>query len=118
MSTPTERGDGGVPVRVQRRRSAGWRMPAGAVYVGRPTRWGNPHRVNEHGPAERSRFTRRSYRPTLPGWPRCGLSWGGRDLACWCPPGRPCHADVLLEVANSRHGEDHDGERQAREADR
>lgn len=25
----------------------------------------------------------------------------GRDLCCWCPPGRPCHADVLLEVANA-----------------
>ncbi|MEU0671329.1 DUF4326 domain-containing protein [Streptomyces sp. NPDC006172] len=24
----------------------------------------------------------------------------GRDLMCWCPPGRPCHADVLLELAN------------------
>lgn len=24
----------------------------------------------------------------------------GRDLACWCPPGRACHADVLLELAN------------------
>ncbi|ULB10701.1 DUF4326 domain-containing protein [Cereibacter azotoformans] len=24
----------------------------------------------------------------------------GRDLACWCPPGSPCHADVLLEIAN------------------
>ncbi|WP_307837891.1 DUF4326 domain-containing protein [Actinoplanes teichomyceticus] len=23
----------------------------------------------------------------------------GRDLACWCPPGQPCHAQVLLEVA-------------------
>ncbi|MFA4050644.1 DUF4326 domain-containing protein [Mycobacteroides chelonae] len=25
----------------------------------------------------------------------------GRDLACWCPLGQPCHADVLLEIANS-----------------
>ncbi|MGH3569237.1 MAG: DUF4326 domain-containing protein [Pseudonocardia sp.] len=25
----------------------------------------------------------------------------GADLACWCPPGDPCHADVLIEVANS-----------------
>jgi hypothetical protein len=24
----------------------------------------------------------------------------GRDLCCWCPLGRPCHADVLLEIAN------------------
>ena len=25
---------------------------------------------------------------------------GGRDLCCWCPIGEPCHADVLLEIAN------------------
>ena len=25
----------------------------------------------------------------------------GRDLACWCPLDEPCHADVLLEVANT-----------------
>lgn len=24
----------------------------------------------------------------------------GKNLACWCPPGQPCHADVLLELAN------------------
>lgn len=24
----------------------------------------------------------------------------GRSLACWCPEGSPCHADVLLEIAN------------------
>jgi hypothetical protein len=30
------------PERIQRRRAKGWRMPDGAVYVGRPTKWGNP----------------------------------------------------------------------------
>jgi hypothetical protein len=25
----------------------------------------------------------------------------GKDLACWCPLGQPCHADVLLELANA-----------------
>jgi hypothetical protein len=24
----------------------------------------------------------------------------GRELACWCPPGCPCHADVLMELVN------------------
>ena len=27
----------------------------------------------------------------------------GKTLACWRPPDLPCHADVLLEVANPRH---------------
>ena len=31
-----------MPRRIQRRRTKGWRMPEGAIYVGRPTRWGNP----------------------------------------------------------------------------
>jgi len=38
-------------------------------------------------------------RPVL----RCDLQDGpmaGRDLACWCPLDEPCHADVLLEIAN------------------
>lgn len=34
-----------APVRIQRRRTKGWRAPAGAVYVGRGTRWGNPFTV-------------------------------------------------------------------------
>jgi len=34
-----------VNVRIQRRRTKGWRMPEGAVYVGRPSRWGNPYRT-------------------------------------------------------------------------
>lgn len=25
----------------------------------------------------------------------------GRDMACYCPPGCPCHADVLMEIANA-----------------
>lgn len=31
-----------MPERIQRRRTRGWRMPEGAVYVGRPSKWGNP----------------------------------------------------------------------------
>lgn len=34
-----------MPNRIQRERTTGWRMPEGAVYVGRPTKWGNPFRV-------------------------------------------------------------------------
>ena len=34
-----------APKRIQRRRTTGWRMPEGAVYVGRPSRWGNPFRI-------------------------------------------------------------------------
>ena len=34
-----------MPDRFQRRRTPGWRMPKGAVYVGRPTVWGNPFEI-------------------------------------------------------------------------
>lgn len=34
-----------APKRIQRKRTKGWRMPEGAVYVGRPSKWGNPFTV-------------------------------------------------------------------------
>lgn len=33
------------PQRIQQRRTKGWRMPANAKYVGRPSRWGNQYVV-------------------------------------------------------------------------
>jgi Domain of unknown function (DUF4326) len=38
-----------MPQRIQRRRTRGWRMSAHAVYVGHPSKWGNPLRVGEAG---------------------------------------------------------------------
>lgn len=162
-----------APRRIQRKRIKGWRMPEGAVYVGRPGRWGNPFRYRtpyglvRHLPGEpdtyeyegrisadgmthpfyhpdgritdyRVRYATRAetvelYRRTLlepdrgmlgaypsnaghlatystgrpfpdhrgtvtPEMIRTELA--GRDLACWCPLDQPCHADVLLEIAN------------------
>ncbi len=87
--------------RVQRRRSAGWRMPHGALYVGRPTRFGNPFPISEHGPAGAVA----NYRLWLESQPELVASirteLRGRDLACWCPLSQPCHADVLLQIARS-----------------
>lgn len=37
-------------------------------------------------------------RPDLMAVARAELT--GKDLVCWCTP-RACHADVLLEIANS-----------------
>lgn len=34
-----------MPKRIQRQRKKGWRMPEGAVYVGRPSKWGNPFKI-------------------------------------------------------------------------
>lgn len=91
-----------MPARIQRKRTKGWRMPEGAVYVGRPTKWGNS--------ADWKRFGRKAavelYRESLNKWiVPFDLALGelrGKDLACWCPLDQPCHADVLLELANDR----------------
>ena len=93
---------GSRPVRIQRRRAAGWRMPAGAVYVGRPTRWGNPYPHNGT-PASRAEVVA-TYRQLISADPALRAAarrqLAGRDLACWCPLDQPCHADVLLTIAN------------------
>lgn len=77
-------------------------MPAGAVYVGRPTQWANPLPVTkEFGAAEAVRVFRVYVEGRLAsgvGYPLAALR--GKDLACWCPLDKPCHADVLLELAN------------------
>jgi len=90
--------------RVYSRRKGAEPLPltSAAVYVGRPSMWGNPFVVGEDGSqgecvelyrqwvAEPERVTlRRAIRRDL----------RGKDLVCWCAP-KPCHADVLLEIAN------------------
>lgn len=115
------------PQRIQRKRTKGWTMPEGAVYVGRPTKWGNPWRVG--GDAQivmrdtpkgeprrlslismwpetvvalyRIYITHASFYDMGLDSTRLNLSeLRGRDLACWCPLSVPCHADVLLALAN------------------
>lgn len=85
-------------------------MPLNCVYVGRPTIWGNPFssdfaglRRHEQGKVRGALAER--YRNYLPGLlkaqPYISLEQlRGKDLACWCPLDQPCHADVLLEIAN------------------
>lgn len=124
-------------------------MPEGAVYVGRPTIFGNPFRAYKCGccgywdvrddngvtylvsheyvrqpsvRADRTTWTTRGqatresvrlYNDELTYWVGGRLKWDpafreaveslrGLDLVCWCPLDQPCHADVLLELANRR----------------
>lgn len=150
-------------VRIQRRRTPGWRMPAGAIYVGRPSRWGNPWPVGYEGDVQPwlalalgqrgDEAGRRAAAVIAFRWwmaddgspfPVAGVTPGpgdleyadgttrhitdlpaamgmlmlgrgpivvpprpdlaplrGHDLACYCPLDQPCHADVLLELANA-----------------
>ena len=63
-----------MPQRVQRRRTRGWRMFR---------RWLAPTRAGQQL-AHHARQRLRGY-----------------HLACWCPLDGPCHADILLTLANS-----------------
>lgn len=153
-----------TPVRIQRKRTKGWKMPEGAIYVGRPTVWGNPFHIQSDwllwagvalgfkGDLAGRRAAavafyrwwltgdRPSARPIQPGGEMAfedrktgetfevsadahvrGMSAGfaglyvmptlpdrpslnalrGKHLACFCNIDEPCHADVLLEIANA-----------------
>ena len=104
-----------APERVQLSRAKGWKMPPNTVKVDRSTKWGNPFKVHGdgypmtpqvavmlferllseqgcyvNGPAHGSELIRGEDIKRL----------SGKNLACWCKPGTPCHADVLLRLAN------------------
>lgn len=86
--------------RIQRKRSKGWKMPSGAVYVGRPTKWGNIYIVGRDGTASEC-VEKYEWWLGFTGRINELEELRGKDLACWCPLGQPCHADVLLRLANT-----------------
>ena len=94
-----------MPIRIQRKRSRGWKMPTNTVYVGRPTKWGNPYRADLFGGPERTtELFRRYINHDNEGAKQLqadARELRGKNLACWCPLDQPCHADVLLEWANT-----------------
>jgi hypothetical protein len=123
------------PKRIQRKRTKGWKMPKDTVYVGRGSDFGNPFKADDcrkagYGGSDRqianlcveafkvwlgpmwrdvwnSEVSERSRKLVLDGIP----SLRGKNLACWCPvinqsgDYSPCHADVLLEIANQEYAE-------------
>jgi len=115
-----------MPKRIQLKRSKGWRMPPGTKKVDRSTRWGNPFKVGFWLGDIKAIYVVKSGLGHLPedtvldqkmvvDFFRLHAKWSiiggeypfnkiellrGKNLACWCKPGEPCHADVLLELAN------------------
>lgn len=91
------------PKRLQLSRAKGWKLPAGARSVAYPTPYANPYRPSERGP-EANAAAVASYRAWILAQPQlidqARQELAGRDLACWCPPSLPCHADVLIEFVN------------------
>lgn len=120
-----------TPRRIQRKRTKGWRMPPNTVCVTRPGKWGNKFAIGDYammgdpgghsGPFQMSycitskeyadsRYTHIKdaatavewFRRYLDKYPRTDIAeLRGKNLACFCPEGSPCHADVLLEIANA-----------------
>ena len=87
------------PKRIQRKRSKGWRKPAGVVNVTRPGKWGNPFSVAEYHDHALVMFE--SYLGRALASDSLDLEeLRGKDLMCWCKVGASCHGDVLLEMAN------------------
>lgn len=107
-----------MPERVQLSRAKGWRIPPGTVKVDRSTKWGNPFIVGRHGTQAECvdlfnklahgyiciskgtdlATTQSNFLKTLV---EDLAELRGKNLACWCKLGAPCHADVLLKIANS-----------------
>jgi hypothetical protein len=111
--------------RIQLSRRKGWRMPENTVSVARPGKFGNPFTIVDaiesgYATAKTAQaFVVECFRDWL-GPSQSGRDWWqgpksdarkaiifeclpalrGKDLACWCPIDKPCHADVLLEIAN------------------
>jgi hypothetical protein len=76
------------------------RIPAGAVYVGRPSKWGNPFAIGRDG--DRADVVRK-HKAWLLKQPHLLMELRelrGKDLVCFCAP-EACHADTLVELANT-----------------
>jgi hypothetical protein len=80
-------------------------MPEGAVYVGRPGKWGNPYpkgktEFSNHSAEETVRLLKKYAERTIRDNPDSLEPLRGKELVCWCPLEQACHADVLQELAN------------------
>ena len=106
------------PVRIQRKRTKGWRMPPNTVYVGRGSAWGNPFVIGVDGDAatcvkryarmlmpythQKPDNTLRDFYVSEANMEEIQRTLRGKNLPCWCALNQPCHADFLLEIANEK----------------
>jgi hypothetical protein len=92
-----------TPVRIQRKRTKGWRMPENTVYVGRPTPFGNPFHVGLYRnftAADAVASFEKGLEMDFRLVDKIKKELKGKNLSCFCPLDKPCHADVLLKIAN------------------
>ena len=114
------------PTRIRLSRAKGWRKPAGAVVVSRPSRWGNPFTIEWAKLGREPDMSDERARAIVVDcyrWWLTDAAWAdqfrsdvlpvrrawilehvhelaGKDLCCWCKTDEPCHADILLALAN------------------
>lgn len=80
--------------------------PLNAVYVGRPTVWGNPFALNPKLKGKDREEVIRKYQEWIEHPDQTMLYYrireelAGKDLVCFCAP-KACHADILMEIANA-----------------
>ena len=105
-----------TPKRIQRKRTKGFNLKRlshelnrrEVVYVGRGSKWGNSFTVDKYGrEGAVDKFREYIFHPNSPHdfEPQDIELLRGKNLACWCKEGESCHADVLLELANSEVSE-------------
>lgn len=73
------------------------------VYIGRPSKWGNPYHIGPDGTREQ---VIEKYRELIRRNPQMIEDIGelrGKCLGCWCKP-KACHGDVLAELADACDG--------------
>lgn len=88
-----------MPRVINRRRGHEAARP-GAIYVGRPTKWGNPFSISKHHTRAQVIAMYERWLLDNPALLADLHELRGKDLVCYCAP-LPCHADVLLRLANS-----------------
>ena len=112
-----------MPVRIQRKRTKGWKMPENTIDCTRPGPWGNPFQTVKHGFSKENDFWLHRSALIDDGTPLSDADLGervaewrkwvlynihelrGKNLACWCALPAPyerdrCHAATLIELAN------------------
>lgn len=82
-------------------RQVGKHASATRVYIGRPSKWGNPFVIGRDGSRAEVIAKYRTWIVAQPALMNTLDELRGRDLVCWCAP-LACHGDVLIELANRR----------------
>lgn len=80
------------------------------VYIGRPSKWGNPYIIGPDGTREEVIQKYEEHVRSSKILMRALPSLEGKVLGCWCPP-RPCHGEVLIKLLKEiQHDNERDNE--------